>query len=117
MSKRLGILGAIALAFIGIAAVGGTATARASCSLTSSPNPSAVGQTVSFDQDCIGNGGGNVEYVVGIVNTATGETVQMTVTGDFTYTFDEAGEYFVNLFSQRNGKSVRDLASTTQTVI
>lgn len=107
---------AVALVFGSVMMAPATEARACSATLVPSVNPSAVGQEVSFDVGCL-KGGGNVVYIVGIGNVTTGEGLgQFEITGDFTFTFTEAGEYAMHFFQQRNGKQVLNIAFHTQVV-
>lgn len=113
MKTTLALIAALVVSAFAFA--GTSAAAPCQASLTASVNPSAVGEEVTFDTGCLAERA-NVIYTVGMVNLDTGETVQVVVTGDFAYTFDSAGDYFLHLFQQRNGKQVLSLAYANQTV-
>lgn len=83
-----------------------------------SANPSLAGDAVTFTVTGISTQG-NVVTTASVVNVATGETTRYTLSGPtdtFTHTFADSGEYFINVFQQRNGKQVLDLAYYTQIV-
>lgn len=122
MVTRFGlILAAVFTAILIVLPAGAAAPAHnqnANTTITASANPSVVGQAVTFTVTGVSTQA-NVVTTFAVVNLATSETTGYTITGPVgtvAHTFAEAGEYFINVFQQRNGKQVLNLAYGSQTV-
>lgn len=103
---RLISLVAAVVTFVAVLSGGSASAAPCDAALSPSVNPSAVGQEVEIDVGCL-RLNPNIEYHVSIQNLSTGEmSLHEAVTGDVSFTFTDAGEYGVQLHSQRSGKSV-----------
>jgi hypothetical protein len=99
-SIAIGVVAFVLFAGLAYSSSGTAEAQQCGTSLTSDVNPSAVGQEVTFETNCLKR---NSTYRVTIWKMGEGTIAGFDIDSpQFTYTFTDTGEYRVSLWEKRN---------------